>query len=487
MNSSRRTLLSLSPHHCHAYAWDGDRLSDGIGFDDTAAGHEEFAAYLLRHPEPAYLMVDVIEEDFRQESVPHLTGRKRREQLTRKLEQHYRDTPFRLSVVQYRHAEGRRDDEILFSALTSPQHFSPWLDALSHAHIPLVGLYSLPHIETRLLNEILSEHALLLSWERHAGLRQSYFQRKKLRLSRLTPVIGHEALGDAIATEMPRMEHFLNSLNLPPRSETLDVYIICRAGDWTTLENELPTQQGTRYRCLDIQALCDSTKACITCQDSDATPLFLNLLVRETPAHHYAGSQITRRYSLWRLRRILMLLAPCILLLGSLWSSTSIRQAQGHAAKIEPLLEQADKLARQSAELRQRFPHTAAAPADMKAAVTAMRTFAQDHPAPEAILFGLSKILDQFTRIQLRKIAWRSDGVPAIDMDADLPDFGNNYRAALAYLEEFQQALARHGYTVTARQMPLGVAPNESISRDMQDDSAQPTQFTLQLVWRTAP
>lgn len=495
MNLSHRTLLYLSANRLLAYAWDGKKLAEENSFSADADGHTKFSAYLQQHAAPACLLVDVIEEDFRHEAVPHLTGRNRRELIARKFEQYYRNTPFRLTRTQYRHTEGRRDDEVLFSALTNPQHIYPWLNALSQKHIPLTGIHSLPYISTALLNRLQSAHVLLLSWEQHAGLRQSYFHKNRLQFSRLSPSGIRNSFCESAAIETPRMLHYLSSMNLPSENEQLEVYIICHEQDRRELDNALREQSGLRCSFLDIQLLGNNAGAGVAFQDSNATLLFLHLLAQQSPGKQYANSQHTHYYLLWQLQRLLLLLAATIAASGILWGTASAWQGRDHETQIAPLLNHAAQLNRQTEVLKQQFPSTAVSASEMKASVNLVRELENYFPTPEQILLPLSGVLDQFTRIRTNKITWQrnatqpdASGYPeqAIRFDGELLEFGNNYRNDLAYLEQFQQQLILHGYLVTAEKMPLDVSPQASINSDAQDNPAQSAQFTLKLVWRAA-
>lgn len=115
-----RTLLFLSADSFQASIWQSGKLGAARYFSNDANGRENFSAFLKMHRYPAYMLVDVIEEDFRLEIVPHLSGSSRKDLLARKFEQFYRGTSFRQALLLQRQAEGRRDDEMLFSALTNP-------------------------------------------------------------------------------------------------------------------------------------------------------------------------------------------------------------------------------------------------------------------------------------------------------------------------------------------------------------------------------
>ena len=493
MSLANKTLLFLTTAHFQAYAWDSDDLSAAQSFSNDLAGREQFSVYLKQHREPAFLLVDVIEEDFRLESVPHLTGKNRRELIARKFEQYYRNTPFRQAGVLRRQTEGRRDDEMLFSALTNPQRILPWLDTLLSNCIPLIGIHSLPNISAPLLEGIKSEHVLLLSWEKQAGLRQTYFHQKRLHFSRLTPIGVANSFIETVANETPRTQQYLKSLSLPLPGEILDVHIVCHEHDKLALESQLHDTPDLRYSYLDIQTLDNNLPANTNFQDSDATPLFLHLLATKPPASHYGNSTHTHFYLVWRLRWLLFGLATIAALLSIIWSMNSIWQGRNYVSETEPLLTQAAQLTRQTTAITAKFPVTAIPAADMKTAVALVHTLSNYSPLPEKILSPLSSALDQFTRIRLNKLSWQasaSDAAPSaypaqnITLDGELLDFGNDFRSALAYLESFQQILRQNGYEVIAQTLPLDISPKGSITGDLKSMQDKAAQFTLKLIWR---
>jgi hypothetical protein len=87
-------LLFLSANRLHAQLMTGGKIELQQDFTDTTNGLEEFASFLQTATCPAYLLTDLIEEDFRHEIVPHLTGGNRTALLKRKFDQFYRGTPF---------------------------------------------------------------------------------------------------------------------------------------------------------------------------------------------------------------------------------------------------------------------------------------------------------------------------------------------------------------------------------------------------------
>ena len=488
-----RTLLFLSADSFHASIWQGGKLGAPQYFANNANGREDFSNFLKTHPDPAYLLVDVIEEDFRLEVVPHLSGSARKSLLERKFEQFYRGTQFHQATLLQRQAEGRRDDEMLFSALTNPQRISPWLDALQANHIPLIGIYSLPNISAPLIKGIPSDHVLLLSWEKDAGLRQTYFNAKRLHFSRLIPISSNSSFSESVVDETPRTQQYLKSLSLPPPGEILDVYIICDANDRLALQNRLEADSELRYTYLDIQELGKRFKSKNDYADSDATPLLLHLLASKPPASHYANSGHTHFYQLWQLRRILFGAAAAIALVSLLLSGTEFMQSRDYIAQTEPLNMQTEHVRQQTQQIQRTFANSTVPAADMKTAVLLARKLSFYAAPPEDVLHPLTLVLDKYTQIKVDKLAWQSsaaDAAPSaypaqvITFDGSLVDFGNEYRRALNYLDGFQQALTGQGYTVSVLKQPLDVSSKGSISGDAQKNDGNPAQFTLKIIWR---
>lgn len=487
-----RTLLFLSAETFQAHVWQRDGSAVVHEFSNDADGRGQFAVLLEHHRHPLWLLVDIIEEDFHLESIPHLIGPSRRALIERKFEQYYRSTPFRQATLIKRQSEGRRDDEYLFSALTNPQRISPWLDIL-HAHkIPLAGIYSVPNISASLLKSIESEHILLLTWEKMAGLRQTYFHNKRLLFSRLISVNDGETLIDTITVETPRTQQYLKSLSLPPAGEVLDVYILCHAGDKSQLQTLLENERDLNYHYLDLNEFARRYKCKHEFIDSDSTPLLLDQLARKTPAAHYGSANHTHYYLLWQLRRVIYLLAAAIALVGLLWSALAYLQGDQHVRKAEPILQQTEDIRAQTQGIQGQFSNTSVPAADMKAAVLLARSLTQYSPPPQEILFELSAVLNDFPRISVGKLAWQASAADAppspypaqvITFDGAVSGFGTGHRRALEYLDRFQQALVRHGYAVSATAMPLDVSSKGSISGQTSGE-ANLGQFTLKIIWR---
>jgi hypothetical protein len=494
---SHKILFFLSSDSFHAHVWKNGSLEAPYYFSNSVEGLERFADFLRTHQDPTYLLTDLIEEDFRQETVPHLTGANHQALVQRKFDQYYRSTPFRLTLLQQRQTEGRRDDELLFSALTNPARISAWLDLLLLHKTPIVGIYSVPHSSAPLIRDIDSDHLLLLSWEKDAGLRQSYFLNKRLRFSRLTPIKSNSSYAEAIATEAARTHQYLQSLSLTPQGELLNVHILCHTDERAQLDAHLSSNENMQYAYLDLQQLSKRYKSQYVYADSDASPLFLHLLASEPPRANYATPAHTHYYQLWQTQRGLFGLAAATALTCLVWGTLSFMDGSGVTAEIDSLKVQTNGMLQEARQITEKFPsgshngNTASA-SDMKTAVTLFRNVQLYSVPPEQILKGLSATLDSFPRINTNKLSWQmsaGSNLPEqlITFNGELLDFGNDYRGALNYLERFQIMLAGAGYLVTPVKLPHDFSTKGSISADISNTSEKPSEFALNLIWRAQP
>ncbi|MEQ1674030.1 MAG: hypothetical protein ABL865_03215 [Candidatus Nitrotoga sp.] len=496
-----KLLLFLSAESFHSYLWANKTLASEQHFVDTAEGREQFGQFLLTQPStPTYLLTDFIEEDFRHETVPHLRGSERSGMLQRKFEQYYRNTPFRQALLLQRSNEGRRDEDVLFSALTNPAHFSPWLGILLANSIPLAGIYSVPNISAPLVKDINSDHLLLLSWEKHAGLRQTYFNHKRLHFSRLVSVNSSKPFGEVVATETARTEHYLDSLSLLPQGQVLDVVMVCHAKQRKEIENELKNTDAMHFSYLDIQTLGKKLNTTFDYVDSDATPLFLHLLATKPPASQYASAEHKHFFNLLNFRRNLLGLSAALMLGSLIWGITNLWWGDSLNSDNESTHAEIQQLTQQTQKIIQNFPNTPgfskalATASDMKTAVLLVRKLDQYSPSPQVILADLSTTLNVFPNIQIDKLTWNFNAIVSANPNSPehvillkgvLQEWSGNYRDGLAYLEDFQQALFKHGHVVTPVSLPLDVSASGSIA--INENINKSAQFELKIFWRPQP
>jgi hypothetical protein len=486
-------LLFLSANNLHAQFMAGSTIATQRDFASSPAGHDEFAAFLKAVACPAYLLVDLIEEDFRQETVPHLVGGKRSALMQRKFEQFYRGSPFHQATLLQRQKSGRRDDDILFSALTNPSIIMPWLNTMQAQQIRLAGIYSVPQVSAPLVKDHPSDHLLLISWEKFSGLRQTYFSEHRLQISRLTPIYEELAFRNSVVKELARTFQYLKSLSLLPPGQTLDVRILCHSSDRDLLQAELPSNPDMRYDFADIEEIGRQLNIDYQFTDSDASQIFLRHLVVRPPKTSYANASHMHYFRLHQLRQAFNLAGGAIFAGGLLWSAINLWQSSSDASEAETLTAQAQRILGESQSITLTFPSTYAPAADMKSAVSVMRKLDQYAPTPLSVLKPVSAVLDRHPQIRLDDLAWQMSAtepvapntladVPAqvITLKGHMTDFGNDFRGMLNYLERFENDLTAQGFQVTALARPLDVSPSGSIA-DKRGADDQALNFSLKI------
>lgn len=496
----RRLLLFLSAGHLQAQLMTGGKITAQHQFsnspEELPESRHAFTTLLRTVKCPAYLLADLVEEDFRQETVPHLIGRHRRALLQRKFEQFYRGTVFRLATPLQRQTTGRRDDDMLFSALTNPAPIMPWLDIMHALQTPLAGIYSVAQISTPLVADHPARHLLLITWERLAGLRQSYFNAHQLQISRLTPVQAGLAYRDTIGKELTRTYQYLKSLSLLPSGQILDVRILCHSDERELLRAALPDDAGMRYDFADIAQVARRLKVDYRCTDSDASQIFLHQLAAHPPKTNYANTDHRHYFGLWQLSNTLNWLSA-IILLGSLaWGTANAIRNTGMATASESFRIQSQRILDEAQQITRSFPNTHAPAADMKSGVTIMRKLEQYNATPHDILQPIGAMLDHFPQIELNHLGWQTAEIasgntratdpvhaPTITLVGNLRAFDSDYRAALAYLDHFERELIATGYQVTVIAQPLDVSPSAAIS-DQRETGDKTLDFHLQLLWK---
>src|SRR5690554_3834743 len=135
-----RRAVFLSADKLAVYHWVNGELGSSYLFDVSPDGQQYFDRYLKETgPLATWFLVDLVEEEYRHDTIPHVFGADRAAVIARKKARLFRDTQYFYADIQEREPDGRRDDRVLFMALTNPDLLAPWLDILHANKIPLAG------------------------------------------------------------------------------------------------------------------------------------------------------------------------------------------------------------------------------------------------------------------------------------------------------------------------------------------------------------
>ena len=515
-------LLYLTNNQLCAYLEEAGSLSEGETFDNYATGWSKFADFLKPMAKVnCFLLTDLIEEDFHRETAPHLFGSAKNKLLERRLNALYRDTEYRQASQQGREKTGRKDDQLLLSALTNPQLLKPWIDALKAQKLDISGIYSvglLSELFFRKLN-LGREPSLLISHQ-SSGLRQSFFQNEYLRFSRLAAETAWsaESIAEVTASEIGKARQFLASTRLLARDQALNVAIIANDEIIHTLKSKLINGDGMNYRFIFLNEVKNSFgfKKLLLGQYADA--LFLSLLAAQNITTHYATQEQTRSHKLEQINTSLNALSTISLLAGILWVAQNGVDAYQTSQVIQQTQLETLQALTKYQETTNSMPATVANPSEMKAAVDLEHTLEQNAPEMFSLLKQLSSALDANPNIKLHEFRWRSSetdplivdpnapppapqveetaaiptgllGLPSpafqvLELECEVIPFTKDYRAATRMVEQFISALKSDTHLQISLNKPaIDVRNTVTLESKAGNDKelAKPT-FVLQIV-----
>ncbi len=522
-----KQLLYLTNNVLTATMWQESKLAVGPTFENNAQGWEEFSTYLANTSRNirTYLLTDLIEEDFQRENIPHVLGSAKTALIQRRLNQLYRETPFRHFSSQGREDSGRRDDRMLFSALTNAELPKPWLEAISMQKIPLVGIYSVSLLAPLLSKKLsLDSGHLLLVTHQSAGLRSSYFYNGYLKFSRLTPVAAQdvEAVTETTMLEMAKTRQFLTSTRLVGYNDLVHVVILANKKTLPILESRCENTPKIMHRIIDLD------RATMTLRQKNllgidlCDALFLSLLARNTPADHYPQFETKRFYTVWQARTYLYVLSFITFMGALVWSGANSLAARKASNQTAQLSSEANIAHTRYQAVMKNMPPTIAPSSQMKAAVSIDEMIAQNVPTPTMLLGIISNALEHSPQIRLNNLRWQTSetdgatlnladlanlplpsatettppsgaliGIPKkpfemVVIEGEALTFKEDYRRALEVVRKFTADLNRNKQIqATITRQPLDIRPLVKLEGQAgKEDEAAKAQFALTLIWK---
>jgi hypothetical protein len=503
-----KQLFFLTADQLLAYQWRHGKLWEGERFGADAAGLAAFSGYLARFPgTPAYLVADMVEEDFHRQLLPHVGGSARRGMVARRLRQMYRDTPFRHALVQGRETGGRRDDMMLFSALTNPDLILPWLERIEAARVPLAAVYSATFLAAQLVRRLAlaREHVLLIT-RQAGGLRQTYFQGRFLKFSRLSPDAGMD-FAQMVAAETERMEQFLASTRLVARGHRLSVAVLADRASIPALEAACLDTPTVKFQFITMETA--AARVGLGAVPERADPLLMAVVGRMAPASHYPPGPAQRFYRLWQARIALFGAAGAVLLGGLVVTGLNIWRTSHNESVTRSLQAETPELERRYRVRSAALPPAAAPSERMRAAVQFEHALRRNGPGPAQMVSAISAALERAPAVRLNGLAWRAIpasavaagdtskpilpaqlGFPrmppqAVEIEGEIEAAPTDYRAMLGAMQGFARDLARHPNTVVqVLQAPVDVRTNARVSGKAggEPTDARPA-FVLRMVW----
>ena len=516
---SNRRILFLSTHKAAIYHWQKGKLGSSFLFDVNEEGLLNFERYLREYPAtPVYILVDMFEEEYRREVIPHVVGPDRKSILARRKARLFRDTPYFYSAVQGREEGGRRDDRIFMSAITNPDAIKTWIELLDKYKVPMAGINSLPIFTGAILNAFPSpsDQMLIVSIQSISGLRQTYFQDGEFRISRLVqlPRYGTVSYAPDINEEVEKIRRYLMSLRLVSDEKPLDVYFLLTGELLGEIRRQYEDSGMIRYHVIDINTLLENTGVERRVSAPFSDQFYVNEFLKKPPRNFYASSR-ERRYSTMRKMRYSMMVASVLLIITGVIVS-GINFVDGLTMKQDSLA--AQKKAKFYADryqmARERLPKTPVEAPELKVAVDIVNELKKYRTSPLEIVRVISAGLNNYPNLILDNVQWMANTDPNFGsggtkndnpalvntsipgaqipqgsyfqiavLEGHINDFDGDYRKAIARVNDFTETLRKEKsiYNVTVLDMPLDISSSASLQGNTKA-VVKEAKFTIRVV-----
>ncbi len=514
-----KRLIYATAGRAIAYAWSRGHLTVEASFPAGEEGTAAFASYVGAVPKSLfYVLVDVVEEDFHQESIPYIRGKDRAALLDRKLAQRYRDTSLSTAISLGVDRGQRTEERIVFSSFTNTQQLHPWLTALRDADVPVVGVYSAAQIAPQLVVQLgMKKAPCLVVALSQAGLRQSYVERGQIRFSRLGPleaaeVASPERAADAFERETTRVHQYLTAMRVLAREGgAIDTVLIAPPGQAAAVRDAAPSIAQLRMQVVDLDEVRRKIGLRSAPAGAGAEALYLHLLASHPPKQQYAKENLRGAYRVhqWRVGLVAggaTVLAGCLLYAGTqAWEMLQLRDSTAQNQQQAAIAQQT------YARLTAQLPAMPTSTDNLRVAMDQYRLLAAQTRSPRGLLAEVSQVLSESPRIEVERLQWEYDGKvrdaaketgqSGTASQGEKPRYeiaeitarvqatrASDYRGIQLLVNQFvDQLQKRPGIEVLSRKLPFEVTSSTQLSGDIGTERAGSVpEFTVTVARRIA-
>ncbi|MBI2994658.1 MAG: hypothetical protein HYY48_10850 [Gammaproteobacteria bacterium] len=518
---ARPRALFLGAQKAAVYHWRKGDLGTSFLFDANDEGREYFARYLKETPNtPMYVLVDVFEEEFRRDTIPHVFGPDRTAILGRKKSRLFRDTPYFHYFLQGREQEGRRDDRVLLTSITNPNLVRPWVKLLDEHQIPLAGVYSVP-LFTKSVLKLLSkpgDHMLVISLQSISGLRQTFIHKGDLRISRLVqmPRYGTEPYGPHIRQEVDKIRRYLNNMRLTTVDDPVDIYLLLGGELLDEMRRHYTDSGLNRYHILDLNELMQAAGSERRVSTPFSDQFFVHELLKQRPSNLYATGSERRYFTMRRLRHSMHAASALLLLGGAAWGGYNFMDGLSYKQRSLADVQKTQFYTARYQMARERLPQTPVEPADIQVAVELADVLNQYKTTPLDMMKVISAALQGEPSVQIDDLQWVASFNPDVElgkeggvkpgqaalaapiavsgqpaykfyqvaqMSGRLDPFDGNFRNAITTINNFAESLRamKSVYDVKIVSLPLDVSSTANLQGNVQAQQSE-ARFIVKLV-----
>ena len=524
-NTSTRRALFVSSDKLAIYHWSKNRLGSSYLFDFSPEGFEFFGRYLKEiQNDPVYILLDTAAEEYRLDIIPHVYGADRKAVIKRLQDRMFRGTPYLYANIYGREESGRRDDNVMISAITNPDIIQPWLKILEAHKVPVASVISLPLLlqdSPEIIPEMAS-NSLIFSLQSISGLRQSFFQDKFLKFSRLVkvPRYGTDPYAPIITEELEKVGRYIESSHLADQSKPLDIYIL---GDNKLLEELGKTHINSsmvRYHMLDVDALGKASGFVDELRTPFSDKYFISQLLKYKSKNYYAVSKETRYFQMRKINKSLRNVSLLIIMAGLVWGGLNMLDGFIYRQQQRADAQKADFYTVRHEVAKERISALPVDPSDLKVVVDTTGVLKTYKAEPIDMFKLISKGMDIFPEVHISKIQWAANTNPnhsvgksgldrIIDgasqgllgfsnisdtdtgyiyyqialINCSLDKFDDNYRKGLKTIDQFAASLRQQDsvHDVSVVSLPLDISSDASLQGSAKENVKKST-FSVRIV-----
>lgn len=418
-------LLYFTGHRMRLLCWDGSKFDADYSFEPDDEGYRKFSEYLgAAARSPMKLLIDVIEEDFRVETVPHVFGKDRKAVIDRMVDRFYRSSRnFTYNEIIGREKTGRKDYKVLIGALTNPGILTRWLEIIEKAGVPISGIWTQPLVSRSVLPllDAKSGPVLLVSQQVSSNLRQTFFRDGKMISSRQS-VINQDAndishIGSIAKPEVDRTIMYLRSQHLIDDDEVLQVHVLASDEQINSIEESFSNSGKDSFRVHHVRELEEKSGfSGYHSRFSDGIYAWLCLKEGFNSSHYDSGAGKERyRYSI--MSTAMYAASICVLVLGLLMAESYISDAVEYNKATSLLVDQEKEYRKLYKKKFEAYEEVFANANVMNSAVDLARQIEQHGDvSPLDLYIELSRVLKRsgLNDITIDSINWKSEQVSQV-------------------------------------------------------------------------
>lgn len=450
-----KQVLFITDDRLTAMVWNGTSLVAKYDFDQNEQGAEEFSNYLADlHDIQTEIIVDVLEEEISITDIPHVFGPDRKHIIRRAVERMHRAARYTYAEIIGRNKTGRKDDQLLVTALGSGRWIKRWLEIIDQATLRIHGIYSLPILTSRLLPSVKKTKglALLISQQSDSFVRQSIFKDGKLFYSRNIPT-SERSLVLQIPEDLKKTRKYLENQRLVTQVDKIDIVFLVKEESlqkMRAIENELT---GMDFSYVTFEELAASLNISSTFP-VQGREIFSQLLLSRKSNNHYARKEQLALCHQFRNNRLLNIGLSALLAVTVIVTTMLVIDAHFMGINAAQLQQNALTLAENNNKIDQQLK---ALPLDVEQMQVFVETtdtikLAGDRSI-EGFLVQFSQVMQILKDVRIENIDWKltSNGSPMaqvntakqqIKIDASI-DAGMNLTQVIA-LTDNMRAMIRN-------------------------------------------